>query len=152
MKLQFNANEVEPSSSFDPIPPGTYVAEITDSEERDTRAGDGSYLQLTFRIIEGEYTNRLIWDRLNLNNPNTTAKEIAQQNLSAICHAVNELNLTDSAQLHGKPMKIKVKVRPADGQYDASNEINGYEPVDKPVAVTTATAQSKPATSSKRPW
>ena len=37
--LNFNANEVEPSKTFDPIPAGKYIAVITDSEMKETRAG-----------------------------------------------------------------------------------------------------------------
>ena len=151
MKLNFNAAEIEPSSSFDIIPAGWYTAEISDSEQKDTKSGNGSYLQLTFRIIEGEHINSLVWARLNLDNPNATAVEIAQKDLSAICHAVNELNLTDSSQLHNKPMKIQVKVRPASADFDASNEIKAYEPIgSNPVAATGATEQT--ASAKQRPW
>lgn len=153
MQLNFNAATVDPSSSFDPIPSGWYVAEIIESEEKDTKSGNGSYLQLTFKVIEGEYSERQIWARLNLNNPNSTAVEIAQKDLSAICHAVNEMNLTDSAQLHGKPMRIKVSVRPASGDYDASNEIKGYEPLNgsKPTMAVNNTAGDKKS-GNDRPW
>ena len=44
--INFNANEVEPSSSFDAIPAGKYQAVITDSEFRPNRAGTGEYLHV----------------------------------------------------------------------------------------------------------
>ena len=147
MQLSFNAAEVEPSSSFDPIPAGTYTAEITDSKEKDTKSGNGSYLELTFSIIEGEFMNRLIWVRLNLKNPNATAVEIAQKDLSAICRATGVMNLTDSSQLHGKPMKVKVSVRKS-AEYGDSNEIKSYESADS----KTTTATSAPSEKSDRPW
>ena len=40
----FNANEVEPNSSFEPIPAGKYLAAITASETKPTKSGNGSYL------------------------------------------------------------------------------------------------------------
>lgn len=53
------------------------------------KPGTGEYLQLEFEIIEGEYRNRKVWTRLNINNPNPDAVRMAQADLSAICHAVN---------------------------------------------------------------
>ena len=66
----FDANQIEPTTDFEPIPAGKYVAVITESEMRPTKAGTGHYLQLTFQVIEGEHKNRLQWARLNLDNPN----------------------------------------------------------------------------------
>ena len=60
--INFNANEVEPSTGYDPIPAGKYQAVITESEMKPTRTGNGQYLQLEFEIIEGEYKNRKVWD------------------------------------------------------------------------------------------
>ena len=53
--INFNANEVEPSTGYDPIPAGKYQAVITESEMKPTKTGNGQYLQLEFEIIEGEY-------------------------------------------------------------------------------------------------
>ena len=73
--LNFNASEVAPSTGFDPIPAGKYVAVISDSEMRSTNSGTGQYLRLEFTIIDGEYANRKLWTRLNLDNPNPDAIE-----------------------------------------------------------------------------
>jgi hypothetical protein len=83
----FDANQVEPSTDFDPIPAGKYLAIITESEMRPNKAGTGHFLQLTFQIMEGPFKNRLLWARLNLDNPNATAVQIARAELSAICRA-----------------------------------------------------------------
>ena len=41
----FDANTVEPADDLDPIPDGKYIAVITDSEMKPTKAGTGNYLQ-----------------------------------------------------------------------------------------------------------
>jgi hypothetical protein len=84
----FNAHEVEPSTSFDPLPAGKYIAAITGSETKPTKNGDGNYLQLEFTILDGEYKDRKVWDRLCLNHPNPQTVKIARGNLSALCRAV----------------------------------------------------------------
>jgi hypothetical protein len=122
----FNATEVEPTSSFEPLPAGKYLAAITESEMKPTKNGSGSYLRLTFTIIEGEFKNRVIWARLNLNNPNTTAVKIARAELSAICRAVGVMQPRDSIELHNLPMLITVKCKRRDDTGELVNEIRGY--------------------------
>lgn len=127
----FNANEVEPQGSISPVPPGEYTVMIIDSEMKQTSAGTGSYLKLTFRIIEDEeYEGRFIWKNLNLDNPSEQAVEIAQRELSAICHAVDVLEPEDSQELHGIPMLAKVKVVPPKNGYDASNDIGSFKLIE----------------------
>ena len=52
----FDANQVEPNTSFDPVPAGKYQAVITDTEMKPTKAGTGQYLELTFQIQGGSTT------------------------------------------------------------------------------------------------
>lgn len=125
----FNANEVDPSVGFDPVPAGKYLAVITDSEMKPTKSGAGNYLQLTFQIIDGPYKGRLIWARLNLDNPNTLAVKIARAELSAICRAVGVMAPRDSVELHNLPLVIKVGCKKRDDVPgdEITNEIKGYE-------------------------
>ena len=123
----FNALNHEPVTSFDPLPADWYKCVITDTEERQTKAMDGSYLLLTIEVIEGAYQGRRIFDRLNLNNPNKTAVEIAQRALASICRAVEVPNPKNSEELRDKPLMVKVAVRPAENGYDASNDVKGYD-------------------------
>lgn len=128
----FNANDVKPNEGFEPVPAGTYTVMITDSEMKSTAAGDGEYLKLTFKILdEGDFNGRLIWSNLNLVNKNDKAVEIAQRELSGICHAVGVLEPEDSQELHGVPMRAKVKIIPPKDGYDAQNGISFFKPVDE---------------------
>jgi mannose-6-phosphate isomerase class I len=142
----FNAENVEPNAPRDPIPAGWYRAVIEASEEKPTKAQTGSYLQLTIQIIEGDHAGRKVIDRLNLNNPNATAVEIAQRTLSSICRAVGIMTPRDSQDLHDKPMMVKVKVKPGDANYGPSNEVDDYAPVEAKAAPATASGGSTP------PW
>jgi len=142
----FNANQIEPTSDFEPIPAGKYLAIITESELKPTKSGSGSYLQLTFQILEGEYKGRFLWSRLNLHNANATAVQIAQAELSAICRAVGVLTPNDSVELHNLPLVINVKCRKREDSGDITNEIKGYA---KPAA---ATAQPQQANHATPPW
>ena len=144
----FDANQIEPTTDFDPIPAGKYVAVITESEMKPTKAGTGSYLQLTFQVIDGEYQNRLLWTRLNLNNPNATAVQIARAELSAICRAVGVLAPNDSVDLHNLPLVVHVRCKRRADTGEITNEIKSFSKQETPTAAPVAAA----ATNSTPPW
>jgi hypothetical protein len=147
----FDANQVEPTGDFDPIPAGKYLAVITDSEMKSNKAGTGSLLQLTFQIIEGEYQNRLIWTRLNLDNPNAVAVQIARADLSAICRAVGVPSPKDSVELHNLPLVINVRCKKRNDTGDIVNEIKGYAKREQPTPVASP-SQAAPVNNSSPPW
>lgn len=148
----FDANSVEPNKPLDPLPAGWYKAVIVESEEKPTKAQTGSYLQLSLEVIDGQHHGRKVTDRLNLNNPNATASEIAYRTLSAICHAVGIMTPRQSQDLHDKPLMVKVAVKPASGEYGPSNEVKGYEAVGGGSAAPVAAAPAAKAASSTPPW
>ena len=123
----FDANHVDPHKTYEPIPPGNYLAMIVESELVDNAARTGAYLKLQWQILEGDYQGRVVFDNLNLDNPSVKAVEIAQRRLSAICHACGKLQINDSEQLHNVPCVIKVGISPAKGDYTAQNNVKGYE-------------------------
>jgi hypothetical protein len=161
----FDATQVQPNQPFEVIPPGKYVVQIVASEMKPTNNGNGQYLWLEMDIIDGEHATRKLWDRLNLVNPNQQAVQIAERTLSAICHATGQLHVSDSEDLHFKPMIATVKVRPPrtdNGKsFEASNEIRGYEPTagsvapvaqaQRPAPVATA-PKPTPVSSAAPPW
>jgi len=148
----FDANTVDPAQSREPVPAGWYKAVITESEEKPTKAQTGSYLQMTMEIIEGEHAGRKVFERLNLNNPNATAVEIAQRTLSSICRAVGVMTPRTSQDLHDKPLMLKVKVKPAKDGYDASNEVGEYAAPDGGGRPAPATVGGDADASGKPPW
>lgn len=122
----FDATSVEPTSSFEPLPAGKYIAAITESAKKPTKNGRGSYLQLTFQIVDGPYKGRLLWARLNLDNPNQQAVQIARAELSAICRATGVMRPNDSAELHNLPIEITVACKKRNDTGEITNEIKGY--------------------------
>jgi len=144
----FNAHEVEPTSNFEPLPAGKYLAAITDSEMKATKAGDGSYLQLEFTVLEGAYKGRRAWDRLCINHPNDMTQKIARGSLSAICRAVGVMQPKDSVELHNIPLIITVKLKKREDTGEMTNEIKGYEGK----AAAAGRPQQAPTTDTTPPW
>ncbi len=153
----FDATTVDPSTSFPVYPAGKYLCEIIQSEMRATKDGNGQFLWLELGILDGEHAGGKIFDRLNLVNANTQAQEIAQRTLSAICHAIGVMQVSDSEQLHFKPLVVDVRVRPAGKdksgvERDAQNEVKGYSAPAGATPTTTATASpQRPSQTSQSP-
>ena len=147
----FDATKVAPADAFDLIPVGEYVAMITGSENRFTKSG-GEMLKLTVTIIEGPYKDRKVWAQLNLVNANPKAVEIAQRELSAICHATGVMQLADSAQLHNRPLVVKLGQELSE-EWGDKNVVKAWKPVTKTAPLTPPSFQtpSKPSAGSSEP-
>lgn len=143
----FDANQYPPLDSFEPLAEGEYLAVATDSEKKPTKAGTGEYLQFVWEIVEGPHEGRKLWSRLNLWNPSTTAVEIANRELSAICSATGVMRPKDSAEIHGIPVKLKVGLEKRKDTGELTNRIKGYEK-----AGTTQAPRPASAPSSTPPW
>lgn len=149
----FNANDYE--NEYQPIPAGEYPAIITDSEMKDSQKG-GQYLKLTVELIDGQYKGRKVFANLNLRNANPEAEKIAKISLGDICRAVGVLHPRESSELHGKPLAVKLSVRPETADFPASNDVKAWKPLagnppveEKPINLPLV---SPSTTSSKKPW
>lgn len=124
VQLNFDASQFD--NVFDTIPDGWYIAQIKSSEMKPNSKLTGSYLNLELEIVEGEHKGRILYDILNIDNPNKTAQEIAYKTLASICHATGVIKVENAQELHAIPMEIKVRTSSADDEYDARNIIKGY--------------------------
>lgn len=137
------------------LPPGMYTAHVMESDLVTTKAGDGQILKLTFEILEGPLAKRRVWENLNIVNRNAQAQDIAQRQLKRLCNAIGHSGvLTDSEQLHFKPMRIRVAVEDdKTGQYAPSNRVKGFEALrgSAPAAQVAATSADSAPTQAYTP-
>ena len=130
---------------WSPLPTDAYNAMITKSEMKETKNKDGHYLQLNMKVIDGQYKGRTIIDRLNLDNPNPVAVEIANKALNSMCQACQKVGVQDSEELHGIPMEVKVKFIPETDNQPASNNVTFYGPYKGEKTADTAGGGEQPA-------
>lgn len=128
----FDPSEVpEDDRNFEPMPEGDYNVQIIESEIVATAKG-GDMLKLTLEVIGGPFENRKVWDNLNIRNANPQAQSIAHRALADICAAVGAGPITDSEDLHFKPLVATLKIEPSrtvgDKTYDARNGVKRYKP------------------------
>jgi hypothetical protein len=125
-QINFNTEDA-PESDFEPIPAGEYACQIIQTEMKDTKAGDGQYLECRVQVVEdGDYQGRLLFERFNLVNPNETAVRIAQRQLKELCEAVGLLEVEDSEELHDIEFVAKVEIEPGKGDYGPQNRIKKF--------------------------
>ena len=155
----FDANEVEPNVAFEPIPAGSYMVVITETEMKETKSGDGHYLEIEMEVIEGEYKGQRLWDRLNIDNPNEKATAIARGQLSAICRAVGVMQPKDSLELHNLPLVVGVKLQKRADNGELANVIKSYAGKGTPLKAATPAAagpaqaaQAEQADAGTAPW
>jgi hypothetical protein len=149
----FDATGVSPATPLEVLPAGRYLGQIVESEMLSTKAGDGQYLRLVVEVLDGQYAQRRIFDQLNLVNNSQQAVEIARRQLSTICRAVGQMQVTDSEQLHFKPLVITLKVEPAGPDKhgvhrEARNRVAGYAPA----TAAPPSATQPPAAAATPPW
>lgn len=114
----------------DALPAGEYIAALVKSDRKEAKSGNGNaYIACEFEVQEGDCQGRRFWTNLNLWNGNSQAVEIAQRELNSIMHACGRLRVNDTEELHGIPMRVKLKLKD-DAQYGPSNEVGGYKPLN----------------------
>lgn len=155
--LNFDATQVAPAAAFDPLPDAWYFMRIIEAEMATGNSEDaGEMLKLRLEIDDShhpDYANRSVFDRLCINHANQQPREIAQRTLSSIAHAIGKMQISDSEELLGQRLRVKVRAVPArtdqktGKSYDASNEVKGYKSADgdAPVAPAATAAAAKPA-------
>lgn len=152
----FDANAVEPSAPRDntPLPAGIYTVEITGADVKPLKSGKGTGLSLEFTVIDpAPHAKRKVWQNLNIKHDNAQAEQIAQAELSALCRVVGIPVLDDSDQLFQKILRIRTKVREAQGDYPARAEVAGYEPAGAALPAANAPMAAPAAAGAPaRPW
>jgi len=144
----FNAHEVDPNPSLEPVPAGRYLAIVVDSQLKPTKNGLGEYLEFRFEIVDGPHKGRFVWERLTIKHTNETTVKIAKGNLSALCRAVNRMQPNDSAELHGIPLMIVVGLKKRDDNGEMTNVVKAFEKRD----AVAAPARAPSAPGNTPPW
>jgi hypothetical protein len=155
----FDANSVQPDEGrdFEPLPAGPYEVEISNSEVKDAKSGNGCYLALELTVVGPTHTGRKVWANVTLRNTNAQAEQIGQAQLSALCRAVGIGVLKDTDELFQKILRVRLKVTPAKDGFPAKNEVTAYEgmgaPQPSPSAARPAANAPAPAAAPKKaPW
>lgn len=131
--LNSDVTNIAPQAPMGAIPEGWYSVVAANATKKPNAKGTGNITNFEYRVIEGDFANRTIYDRMNLEHENQQTVEIAWRTLSALQHAIGKLRAQYVAELYNIPFKVRLSLRPAgigaDGKsYNASNEVAEYAP------------------------
>ena len=145
----------QPSKDYSPLPAGWYSATISGAEVKETKAGTGEYIAVKYSITGPTHQGRVIFGNLNIKNPNPKAEEIGRQQLGDIMRAIGLARVTDTDQLIGGNLVIKLDVK-ADETYGDRNEVKGFKAVAgspmPPPAYSMAEHAYQAVTKAAPPW
>lgn len=132
----FKSDEHEPMNTFEIMPTDLlYLGEITKSEIKKTKAGNGLRLNFQVKIslaknkdgvISDVYNGRIVFVGLNIKNPNPQAVEISQRELKSLCDAVEVEEIEDSDEVHGIPFGFILGIEKGKDGYADKNVIKKY--------------------------
>ncbi len=160
--LGFTINQADlpqdTGGDFAPIPAGEYTVRVSEASLETTKTGTGKYIKMRLDVVAPSHEGRVIFTNLNIQNPNPKAEEIGRQQLGSVMRAMNIPAVTDTDQLIGGMMIVKVTVK-QDEQYGPNNEVKAFKPAGSasamPAMGATAPAQTQaPAQSAAGapPW
>jgi hypothetical protein len=120
--------------SFEPLPVGEYMVQISESASKEIEAGKNR-INLTMVVLEPEqYAGKKIFDGFFVRHPKPDVMAINNGIKNSIVAACGYKSVSDSAELHNIPFKVKTKIDPAkvDGAtgkaYDAQTKVAKYFP------------------------
>src|SRR5262245_40990613 len=155
-------------NSWDVLPVGEYVAQVVEASIQQPNSGDGYHLALTWKITEGGYEGRQVWQRIRYLHSSEQAQTIGRKTLKDLCVAtgVADEQVANAEVFLCKPVRIRLGIeRDKQGVYPDKNRISRILPLEakseepeqpaKPVAATKVASPaktSKPAPAGPAPW
>ena len=131
--------------NYGPLPDGWYDAVIERTERKQTKSGDGFYLNVMYRITGPTHGNRVVFDIMNIWNTRPETVRIACQQLTTICTCVGMNKFPkDTDELVGKNIQIKLTTKQSEG-YEPKNQIKAWRKSDTPNASPPVKQASTPA-------
>lgn len=118
------------ADDFGLIPKGIYKVAVTGAEFRAPKdPSKKDYLNLTFKVTEGEYEGRLVWSMFSVYSENEKAKKIAMEQLKRLMVQAGKENpevLHSPAELLGLQCLAEIRTQGPNNGYDAKNTIGKF--------------------------
>lgn len=144
--ISVNDLPVSEAGNYDPLPVGWYTAHIAGAEIKATKAGDGQYIAVRYDITGPSHQGRVVFGNLNIRNASPKAEEIGRQQLGDIMRAIGLAKVSDTDELIGGSLSIKLDIKEAQGEYKARNEVRGFKAIEgSPTSFKTAAPAAAPS-------
>lgn len=100
------AQNTQEKKSYEPLPNADYAVSFDRVAEKSTKAGNGTLIDVSFKVTDGDYKGRLIFHSFLTSHPNPKASGIGLQNLDRFLKSIGIAGGfgalgNDSSQLEG---------------------------------------------------
>ena len=128
------------------IPAGQYVVKIERAQLKDTKSGTGRYISLMLRVQGPTHSNAVVFAMINISNQNQEAERIGKAQLRSIMEAIGLQTITDTDQLIGGVMDVKVAVEKDtyNGNEQDRNVVKSFKKSQSGSALSTPMSQPTP--------
>ena len=124
--------DVQPySEDFEIMPDGLYLMQAVKTDIKEARNGNGTFVEVWMKVIEGQYKGRQIIKRFIWENSSPDAERIGRsqlRNLALACGIFGEFQ--DSDDLLNIPVFGNVCTERGKGSYPDRNGIKSFKPVE----------------------
>lgn len=163
-----NANDLpdDTGGDYTPLPEGEYQVVIKNAAVLPTKSDpNGQVINLRLDVQGPTHVGRVVFSNINIRNKSEQAEQIGRGQLKAVMSALGIATLTDTDQLIGGQLIVKLSVRAARTDektgktYEASNDVKAYKPAGgapmaapgaMPKPAAAAPAKSAPPWATKR--
>ena len=148
----FNAQELPTGNggNYEPLPAGWYSVSITGAEIKSTKAGTGEYIAPRFDVIGPTHQGRVVFGTINIRNASPKAEEIGLQQLGELMRAIGLAQLSDTDQLIGSQLQIKLSVEKSE-QYGDKNQVKAFKAAGGAMSASSAPSMPRAAASAPAP-
>ena len=126
---------MEGASGFEPLRPGDYDFSVYQAEDTVSAAGN-EMLKLTLHILLGEGRHRTVFDYLLANESGAWKCRHFAESIDMVSQY--EKGELDPDFLEGRMGRLRLKIKPASGQWAAGNQVADYIPREAPDHTTRA--------------
>lgn len=126
---------------FKPWPPGEYDFEVLDASDEISQRTNAEMIKLTLQVFNREGKTRKVFDYLvSIASMQFKVRHFAEATGMVAQYEAGEMDIHDIVNRSGR---LKLRIKPAQGNYQEGNEVQDYIPA--PMAEARPAARPQPA-------
>ena len=156
----FSQGEIEEKPSYELIKPGKYMMQLSSCEHKRNNKNNGSWVNYKIEILDGSFSGRVFFTRINADHENETAARIGAEQLTVLSKLCKLQTFNDPEDALNKPFNGIVMIEEGSNGYEPQNKLDfnalkkeirsgAVAPVAKPERVESAPSDTPRAAPSQ---
>lgn len=150
---EINVADIPTESAFAPLPAGWYQASVKAVELKPSNAGNSTYMNIQYSILGPTHQGRVVFGMCGVSNQDPEKEATSRYFMGQLMRAAGIQRLTDTDQLVGANLEIKLTIKAATAEYSASNNVKEYRAISgSALPMAEAKEGTAPTGSTAPPW